>query len=538
MFNPRILCALALCSVGTLLAMLGFAGTPRAVNNSVTNLAAVPVSSGKVQLRPSAPIAEIQSFFSSHGASQTNGAAVENWQLAQRTEPIRRYSPHVVYDAARGQVVLFGGNICQGASCFEVNDTWTFDGTSWTEQHPTNSPPARILGSMVYDAAHSEAVLFGGATCVLTQCFAMGDTWTWDGTNWTERNPIHTPPARYSAAMSFDGNKVLLFGGCIESCPSVGAGDPAFGAFGTDTWTWDGSDWTLQTTASFPPPRAGASFAYDSGHGKAILFSGAAPQSNNELTPVPDYSDTWAWNGTSWTQLSPATSPPGRQGAGMVYDSARSQIVLFGGYDDEFLEFKDSFRQDTWLWDGTNWAQQSTTTMPWQTLSPGLAYDSKLGKAVLIGGFSFYMPPFLKSSGGGVLINEKDTWTLDQSGWTKLQTTWPTDRDGAPMAYDPNTGTVILTGGFCLDGPDQFQCLDTWSWDGAHWTELHPATPAPNTYVAAHLAFTRSAASWSFGLTRTPGLGTGRTGRRKIQRLRRLRLLAVGARLRRMRRDG
>jgi len=51
---------------------------------------------------------------------------------------------------------------------------------------------------------------------------------------------------------------------------------------------------------------------------------------------------------TSWTQHFPATSPPARDGATMAYDPATANIVLFGGYGGSYLS-------DTWTWNGTTW---------------------------------------------------------------------------------------------------------------------------------------------------------------------------------------
>src|SRR5438270_488136 len=125
-FTARAIVALALCSVGTLLAVLSFAAAPSvtappskggpsliSISQSVSNPAvASPVASGLILLRPSASIADLQSIVSPPPVSQTTGAAATSWKLAPRTEPIRRDSPHVAYDAARGVVLLFGGLIC------------------------------------------------------------------------------------------------------------------------------------------------------------------------------------------------------------------------------------------------------------------------------------------------------------------------------------------------------------------------------------------------------------------------------------------
>ena len=84
-------------------------------------------------------------------------------------------TPGCAYDAARSQVVLFGG--FDGIQFYR--DTWTWDGSAWTERTPAHSPSARSYTGMAYDAAREEVVLFGGY-----DGGSLGDTWTWDGTDW------------------------------------------------------------------------------------------------------------------------------------------------------------------------------------------------------------------------------------------------------------------------------------------------------------------------------------------------------------------
>ena len=92
-----------------------------------------------------------------------------------------------------------------------------------------------------------------------------------------------------------------------------------------DTWIWNGSDWTELSPATSPPARSDASMAYDPGTGQLVLFGG-----NDGSGTV---ADTWIRNGSDWTELSPATSPPARSDASMAYDPGTGQLVLFGGND-------------------------------------------------------------------------------------------------------------------------------------------------------------------------------------------------------------
>jgi hypothetical protein len=115
-----------------------------------------------------------------------------------------------------------------------LGDTWTWDGTTWTKQAPAASPPPRYGAVMAYDAATSTAVLFGGNDGVNGgSAGLLGDTWTWDGTTWTQRALAFHPPARDEAAMAYDaatGTAVL-----------VGGSEPGrrfITAKARSTWTW------------------------------------------------------------------------------------------------------------------------------------------------------------------------------------------------------------------------------------------------------------------------------------------------------------
>jgi len=131
----------------------------------------------------------------------------------------------MAYDEANDQVVMFGG---QGFQFF--GDTWTWNGTNWTQQHPASTPTVRWGPGLGYDQVNQRAVLFGGETT----SGPLGDTWTWDGANWTQQSPADSPAPRFRFPTAWSANgQVLLFGG---------VGVTIYG----DTWTWDGSNWILR----------------------------------------------------------------------------------------------------------------------------------------------------------------------------------------------------------------------------------------------------------------------------------------------------
>src|SRR5437773_2395211 len=86
---------------------------------------------------------------------------------------------------------------------------------NWVLKSPASSPPApRLYSAMAYDAAHGQVVLFGGYSCTLV-CGPANDTWVWDGTNWTQKSPANSPPVRAYHTMAYDAARarVTLFGG-------------------------------------------------------------------------------------------------------------------------------------------------------------------------------------------------------------------------------------------------------------------------------------------------------------------------------------
>jgi hypothetical protein len=156
---------------------------------------------------------------------------------------------------------------------------------------------------MTFDAARGLVVLFGGATASDNR----SDTWTWDGSNWTLQMPAASPPARTDAAFGFDDGTqtALLFGG--TSAP--GPGGTGLG----DTWLWNGSTWTPPLTPALlpglsPSARIGASAADAPAPQRLVLFGGQATGANSDIL-----GDTWTV-GTVVNNPGPPPTLPGAAG--------------------------------------------------------------------------------------------------------------------------------------------------------------------------------------------------------------------------------
>jgi hypothetical protein len=301
--------------------------------------------------------------------------------------PEARWGAAMAYDAAHGQVVLFGG----GNQYDTFGDTWTWNGTSWTLQGPSKSPPARAWAAMAYDAAAGQIILFGGWGPSAPSEGFFDDTWTWDGTTWTQQTPATSPPARLGASMAYDAeiNELVLFGGEGEN------GDLS------DTWFWDVTSWAPQATQPDGPMANYSMMAYDAAQSQLLLFGG-----ENSIDPV---GETWTWNGTNWTEQSPTTHPGGIYGAAMAYDAGQSNVVMFGGVacnDGIICSGTYQYLNNTWTWDGTNWTEQTPATSPSARYWVPMAYDTSQSQAVLFGGSDPNGFPF------------SDTWTWDGTNWT------------------------------------------------------------------------------------------------------------------------
>lgn len=442
----------------------------------------------------------------------------ERW-LRRADLPAPRHGASMAHDPATGRVILFGGQLDSSSK----DQTWAWDGESWAELDPDTSPPPRSWASMAHDPASGKIVLFGGHHRETNA--ALNDTWTWDGEDWTEEHPSQVPSTRMLAQMAFHPGigRMILHGGA--SAPPEG--------FRNDTWSWDGAEWAeiapdqlhdryggvmafhpamgqllafggwgrvggsvtpMNDTRTFGPPpgvegnwtqlspevspsaRYEFGMAYDEGRGEILLFGGEA--SAGGLV-----GETWTWNQGEWTQKHPSEAPSARRDPAMAFDPSTGRVVLFGGFAD------GQYFDDTWTWDGEEWHLESPAQRPPGRLQGQMAFDYRSGSVVLFGG---YRPT-------GRL---DDTWVWDGSDWTqKSSSQKPLGRNAASMAFDYAAGRVMLFGGL-NDSPDRMN--DTWHWDGGTWSELG-ALAAPSARSRMGMSFFHPGGRMiQFGGTDTP----------------------------------
>ena len=283
------------------------------------------------------------------------------WQLLSPAHsPGPRSGISISFDTTRGKAVMFGGvSKWLGDSNEYNNDTWEWDGDDWTEIITENQPTLRVSSMLAYDEKNAVTVLFGGGD--KNGVSVLNDTWLWDGKEWQEVYPNHSPEPRRGGQLFFDKSlgKIILAGGYENKIEEDGI--QSF----YDTWIWDGSDWEKQQididymmitnpvagydpirnralvynyynmlvwsdhewsvieSDEFPLPRFGPAVAMNPNTGDMVLYGGVEGK---------NMGDTWIFSSDKWEEIKPDLSPPATDGAAMFYDPARDSFIIYGGF--------------------------------------------------------------------------------------------------------------------------------------------------------------------------------------------------------------
>ena len=279
-------------------------------------------------------------------------------QMSPAMSPSPRFEDAMVWDTAIGKAVLFGG---YGGG--ELGDTWTWDGSQWSQVATTTSPSPRGVFAMAYDAATGQVILFGG----YGDNGALGDTWSFNGTNWIQLNPADSPSPRWNVSMTYDPRTqmIVLFGGYND------------GTIIGDTWNWNGSNWIQQAPNTSPSARYGDMIGYNASLGAVVLFGGQTSPNGS----IPLLSDTWEWDGKNWSQINSTVSPGGRSFAAMDQDEG----VLFGD-DGGPIQVHDCPDVTTWQLTSPGWGELSTSNPPPGRSYPVMVYDPIHNDYVMFGG--------------------------------------------------------------------------------------------------------------------------------------------------------
>jgi hypothetical protein len=193
--------------------------------------------------------------------------------------------------------------------------TWIFDG-QWRALATASTPaPSRADAiALAYDAAHDRVVLFDAGG---------GATWLFDGTDWAAAPSLGQASAtgRFGPAMAYDAARgaIVQFGVSENTDDGIASGNA--------TREFDGAQWIDRAPAHSPRPRAQPAMIYDPARRRIVLFGGGPTNPDDGRA---DLADAWEYDGTDWTPRATVTAPPAQLRPALAYDAVRGRIVLAG----------------------------------------------------------------------------------------------------------------------------------------------------------------------------------------------------------------
>jgi len=361
---------------------------------------------------------------------------------------------HVMgWDPLGARFVLSGGED-EFESCLNsafCRETWQWNGSDWRLiADPSRAAPTLVQGGGVFafDAARGELVLANPTNDSST------NTWVYNGGVWTVYTVGH-PPLVNSPASTGSPNGVFRFGG--------GSG----ATYSGELYRRQGTTWAAMPWTSRPLARAQAGLAAVLSPGYVLMYGGtyqthaAQPTCSDGSTGTCYMDDTWGYGvwGTPTCSSAGTTcwrsfgAGPPRRSSPVLVGTTGTGAVLFGGRSPTGFPLSD-----TWRWDGASWTQVTGAAPP-ARYSPVFAYDARRGKTVIASGTA----PDPTSCGATSLgLSCPDVWEFDGAAWRQRRVADPEGDGGLQIAF--GVGAYSTDGGVYSPGEGGFGRL--FRWDG------------------------------------------------------------------------
>lgn len=222
------------------------------------------------------------------------------------------------------------------------------------------------------------------------------------------------------------------------------------------------ASWLQISTANAPEVNGGYGMVYDSNRDVLVLYGG-------DGTEWPYSTETWEFDGSNWSQVTTAQSPNAVYGMQMVYDSSRNVTVLFGGND-----LNDTPLAETWEYNGSNWTQVTPTTSPTARAGHNMVYDPTSNLTYLFGG-------------NNRLTYFNGIWTYNGTTWSQVPTSNPPPvRSFAAVTIDSTNNSLLLFGG---RGVPSTALGDTWTLNLSTNTWSENTTTAPPNRISGSMVY-------------------------------------------------
>ena len=373
------------------------------------------------------------------------------------------------FDPARGITVLFLG--IPRTEGGEQGQTWVWDGQEWTRINTQRRPTSVIAHRMAYHGGLRQVVLFGGSTA---ESRPLDELWGFDGQDW---HPIEIegetrPPPRGDPALAYDGgrNRLVVYGGCPD--PSNVVDEPRIDCEVTpleDTWELVDNRWVQRIAQSAPGPRAANALAYDPIRRRSYL---TGFQERGETTVV------WSWNGEAWRRE--PDLPTGRSSdPSLTWDGDNNRLLFWEG---PLLGETEGLPNELFSFDGSRWSKievPAGARRPNIRLEAKLVFDPLRHETLLVGGSLFGDQRLWRFAGG--------EWRVSQSATEQIPTrqSFPTLSD-MTAAYDERRQRWVAFGGWI---PGEYVSDELWEFDGETWYRVPRQGTWPPPRFAAQSAY-------------------------------------------------
>lgn len=451
--------------------------------------------------------------------------------------PSSRTGARAVFNEATQSGLLFGGlTATDGATLkpYVLDETWAWDGTRWIRRYPATVAPARFSHSMVYDAAREQVLLFGGRN-IETE---LADTWTYKDNNWTQVQSESAPSKRILAGLGFDRNtnRAVLFGGqrvndegngvtylydtwqfdgvqwtrVLENGPQVRTPIVLFDdardellllghddKLATHMYVWNGetSAWDELTPELLPPCVNESAAAFIPSEETVFLVGGVCvPEDTSKSSPSTE--EVYKWDGTNWTKVEGTLGISRGVNLALFHDSFRDVTITFGGT----TAYTVIPRPTTYAFSFGNWSFPIDKSSPGPRALYAMAPDVANNIIYMLGGNTdgSNYGDFWKFENGlwkeivaedgpacvsptaafdkdrsrlVVVCSDSSVFEWDGTKWTEFTNLKPTPlgRRFSSMVYDENIKKTVLFGGYDINNTYSNK---TWTWDGSKFTEV------------------------------------------------------------------
>jgi hypothetical protein len=251
----------------------------------------------------------------------------------------------LVEDPGRDRLIVSGGKNAQGQ-----RRTWALEGQDWRELQPAQAPPSSL------EALDGVALRHSGEVLQVYRNSSTGqlETWIWNGATWRQAGSQATP--RFMLSVAYDSKRKRALG---------------LGFSTLYEWPENGSSWRVVKTSSAPTLN-NTFLAYDPSRDRLVAVSlNAVNHTQLELDE---------FDGASWVSRSQLVQPPfnDRRAFFLEYVPSLGGVLLHGGTNVAGYTPKS----DSWLWDGKSWTQTSFGSAVLGSQLAVSAYDSARGRLV------------------------------------------------------------------------------------------------------------------------------------------------------------